>query len=726
MGIKQVKGPLTKGVARVPIVMQMEAVECGAACLTMIFAYYGRYIPLEKVREDCGVSRDGSNLKNMYLVAQNQGFEAKAFKLEYNRLKERASFPCIVFVEGGHFVVLNGFKKNAVYINNPAKGIIKMPEQDFIAIYSGFCMTLKPTDKFEPYGRPVTIFDFVKDQLKGTGKMVALVLLTTLIMTLVNMCLPGIDRFFVDQILVKSGVTVGLLFYTMYLTLVVIQLIALWIKSAYMIKLQGKMSITACTTFVWHLMSLPCRFYEQRMTGDLLERYNSNQELATNIINNITPVVLDVASLLFYALMMVSYSPLLAGIGIFSVLVNLFITRAISNQRTNITRVMAKNTAALNVATLSGIEMIETIKSSGVENNFFQNWADIYGDYSEQNMNLSKLAVRFGQIPDMISMLTSNIVIIIGAIWVMHGNWTIGILVAFNAYLSSFSAPAKSVENVSKVFLEMKTETERVQDVMHYSREYDLSKDEIEKGKSYRKLGDRLELKNITFGYNRLLPPLLKDFSLVLEAGKSIAIVGGSGSGKSTVAKLISGLQTPWSGSIMLDGTDIENIPREIRAISIGYVTQDTTFFESSIGDNIRMYDDTVESYDVILAARDVKIHKDILSREGGYSAELKERGANFSGGQRQRMSIARILARNPRILILDEATAALDAETEYGVMKAIYNRNISTVVISHRLSIIRDCDEIIVLEKGVIVDRGRHEYLMEHCPYYASLVTSV
>lgn len=725
MGIYKKRIPLSKGVAKVPVIMQMEAVECGAACLTMVFAYYGRFLPLEKVREECGVSRDGSNLKNMYLVAVDQGFETRALRLNLDRLKERATFPCIVFADGDHFIVLNGIRNGRFYVNDPARGIITLDEDAFARRYSGVCLIMSPTEKFSPCGRPASIFDFVSEQLKGAGNMVALVLLTALISTMVKILLPAIDRFFVDIIMITPDMELGILFYLLVLSLVGIQITALWIQAAYMTKLQGKMSIKACTGFVWHLMSLPCRFYEQRMSGDLLERYNSNQNLSTTIITNITPVVLDVASIIFYAAIMFTYSPLLATIGIISVLSNLFLSRFISNKRINIARVMSKQTANLNVATISAIEMIETIKASGVEKGFFQEWANYYGDYTKQNMNLAKLEYRVGQIPDLITSVTTNLVIIIGAIWVMKGNWTIGILVAFNAYLNSFITPARSAANTSQLFMEMRTEAERVQDVMQYSPELDLEYEGLNKDKEYRKLGDTLEMKHITFGYNRLLPPILEDFSFSMKAGMSVAIVGGSGSGKSTVAKLLAGIQKPWSGEILIDNTPISEIPREVLASSLSFVTQSTTFFEDRIVDNLKMFDNTIENYEIIMASRDVQIHEDIIAREGGYQAVLQEGGRNFSGGQRQRLSIARALANDPRILVLDEATAALDAETEFNVMKAIHERGITTLVISHRLSIIRDCDEIIVLKEGKIENRGKHEYLMENCKYYSDLITS-
>ena len=719
----KVRQPISKGVAHVPFVMQLEALECGAASLCMCLAYFGKHIPLEQIRKDCGVSRDGSNLKSIYLVAQNYGLKPAAFRYQTQSLLHKATFPCIIHWDFNHFIVLNGWRGKHVWINDPGRGLVKMTIDEFDQHFTGICLTLTPSEDFRAEGSPPSMWSFTKERLKGTGPMFALIIATSMIAAIISIITPAMSRFYIDGLLATfSNATPFFLFYTL---IALLQLGAIWIKSVYLLRLQGKMAIVANTSYVWHLLRLPVDFFAQRMAGDLLKRQEANQEIASTLISTFAPLALDAISMLFNLFVMFTFSPLLAAAGVLSVAVNLWLSRVIAKKRVNITRVKMTTDGKLNGMTISGIEMIETIKSAGAENGFFTKWADYECQYNDQVVQYNKLDQYLGQIPGLITLLTGNIVLFLGVALVMQGRWTVGIVSAFNGFLTAFSTPAASLIAAGQSYQEMRANMERIQDVLKYPTDVPEGPVDIDSLKDAQKLSGRLEMKNITFGYNRLLPPLLQDFSLSLEPGRSVALVGSSGCGKSTLARLILGTYEPWAGEILYDGKPRKEIDRSVFTGSVAAVNQDIFLFRDTIANNIRTGDRSIQEFEVIMAARDADIHTFIAQREGGYESMVSDGGRDMSGGQRQRIEIARALAQQPTLLILDEATSALDTESEHRIIKAITDQGISLVIISHRLSIIRDCDEIIVLNRGQIVDRGRHEELMARCETYQTMIAS-
>ena len=713
--------PIFKGIASVPVVMQLEALECGAAALDMVLAYFGLWIPLEQIRKDCGVSRDGSNLKSIYRAAKKYGLSPRAFKCDAETLKTEAAYPCIVFWEFNHFVVLDGFKKDRVYLNDPARGKITIPFEEFSKSYSGVCMMFEPSEDFQSGGRPASILKFAVQRLTGTLPVFMMVIMTTLIASLSGILMPAFSRFFVDHLLTRADTQWAGGFFVLLGLVILSQVLSLVIKAVYMLRLQGKMAAIANASFLWHILRLPVEFFEQRMAGDIVNRQQSNQQITNILINTFTPLLLDSLAMAFNLLIMINYSPFLALVGIISVGVNLILAHVISEKRINITRVQMRDAANLNGATVSGIDMIETIKSAGAENGFFTRWAGFQANANNQAVKFARLNQTLGQIPPLVSLLMSNLILFLGVRLIIRGEWTIGLVSAFTGYLTAFSNPAAMLINAGQQLQEMRTQMERVQDVFKYPLAE--GQEEALPDTDLAKLSGLVEMKNVTFGYNKLVDPILRNFSMRVEPGKSVAIVGPSGCGKSTAAKLLTGLYPAWEGEILFDGKPISQIPRSIFTSSAACVTQDITLFEDTIANNIRMWDKSIENFEVILAARDAVIHDDIIEREGDYSAPVLEGGKNFSGGQRQRIEIAGVLAQDPRIIIMDEATSALDSQTEYKIMKAIAARGITRIIISHRLSIIRDCEEIIVMKNGEILDRGTHSELLGRCEYYAELI---
>ena len=312
----------------------------------------------------------------------------------------------------------------------------------------------------------------------------------------------------------------------------------------------------------------------------------------------------------------------------------------------------------------------------------------------------------------------------VGVYLAMQGRFTVGMIMAFQGFLGSFISPATLLISAGQSLQEMRTEMERIEDVMRYPT--DVPEDEpVSDNCEYDKLSGNIEMKNVTFGYSRLAEPLIENFNLSLKTGSRVAFVGPSGCGKSTLSKLISGLYKPWSGEILFDGKKISEIDRSVFTGSLAVVDQDIILFEDTIANNIKMWDNSIEDFEMIMAARDAQLHEDIMQREGGYQYKMTEGGKDFSGGQRQRMEIARVLAQDPTIIILDEATSALDAKTEYNVVNSIKDRGITCIVVAHRLSTIRDCDEIIVMDNGRVAERGTHDELMKKGGMYAELVTN-
>ncbi len=714
--------PKRRGVARVPIVMQQETFECGAACLAMVMAYYGLYIPLEKVRKECGVSRDGSTLKSVYMVAQKHGFGTRAFRYEPETLRRKGIFPCIVHWDFNHFVVVNGFRGDRVIINDPAHGTVNLSLEEFDRSFTGICLMLEPTEEFKPCGKPESILAFARERLRGTSKMLWLIILTTLITSLIGILNPAFSRFFVDRMLMNGYFEWrGLFFFALVVT-GAMQLTAAWVKAVYLLKLQGKMAIVANTSFVWHILRLPLEFYGQRMAGDIVARQESNQEIANTLLSTLAPMALDFGTMLLYFILMLRYSTPLAAVGFISVIANLVLSRVIAKRRVNITRVQMHDAGKLNGLTISGIDMIETIKAAGAEEGFFSQWAGYHASYNDQVVKYSKLDQYLGQLPALISLLTGNVVLYIGVTLIMRGEWTIGLVMAFNGYLSAFSAPATSLLAAGQSFEEMRASMERVQDVLKCEPDVDYVKNE--QTEDYKKLSGELELKNVTFGYNELRPPLIEDFSLKIKRGENIAIVGGSGSGKSTLCNLITGLYKPWSGEILFDSKPASEYSRGVFTASVACVDQDIILFEDTIANNIKMWDNSIEDFEMKLAAWDAKLNDMVMQREGGYQYVLSDGGRDISGGQRQRIEIARALAQEPAILVLDEATSALDSQTENEIMRSIADRGITRIIVSHRISIIRDCDKIIVLQNGKVTDSGTHDELMKRCSFYVDLVT--
>ena len=724
MAEKTAGRPVRKGVAKVPMVMQLEALECGAACLCMLLAYYGKWIPLEQVRADCGVSRDGSTAKNILRAARNYGMKAQGSRFEPKMLRDRGRFPCIIHWEFNHFVVCNGFKGDRVWLNDPAEGTYSVSLEQFDQSFTGVVLMMEPGEAFEPGGKPKSAVSFIRKRLKGTEAAVLFVVLTTVIASLTGIVNAGFSRAFLDYLLPGTNPDWVTPFFIGMAAVAVIQIAAAWIQAFYSLRINGKMAAAGNVSYIWKVLRLPMNFFSQRMAGDIQARKESNAAIAENMVSTLAPLALNTGMLVFYLVVMFRYSWLLTLIGLSAMAVNFAMSRYISNKRINITRIAMRDEGKLAGATVGALDMIETIKASGAENGYFEKWSGYQASVNTQNVRFARINLYLGMIPEAVSRLLDVAVLILGVWLTMQGKFTEGMILAFQGFLYAFMDPAGRLISAGQTFQEMRTGMERIEDVMEYPDD-PVFDGKAESAEEISKLTGSLEMRNVTFGYSRLGPPLIEDFNLTLKPGQRVAFVGASGCGKSTLANLISGLYQPWSGEILFDGEPVSRIDRDAFTGSVAVVDQDIILFEDTIAANIKMWDTSIEDYEMIMAARDAKIHEDIMQRAGGYQYRITEGGRDFSGGQRQRLEIARVLAQDPTMIIMDEATSALDARTEFEVVESIRRRRITCVVIAHRLSTVRDCDEIIVMDRGKVAERGTHEELMALNGLYASLVTS-
>ena len=722
---KNVKQPVTGGTAKVPVIMQLEALECGAASLAMVMAYYGKWVPLEQVRADCGVSRDGSNAKNVYLAAQSYGFQVDAYRMDPETIREKGKFPCIIHWNFNHFVVLNGFRRGSAYINDPARGFVRIDAEEFDKSFTGIVITPVPGPEFHPEGKRKSTVAFARKRLAGAGAAVAFVMITAILAYLFGIVNPILSRVFMDRLLTGVNREWLIPFIGILIGLGILQVTVAWIQAIYSLKMNGKMSLIGSSTYMWKVLHMPMEFFSQRMAGDIQERRTANESIAGTLTETLAPLALHTIVMIVYLVLMLRRSLVLTAVGIIAIALNLLMLQIIARKRINITRVMQRDAGKLAATTVSGIEMIETIKASGAERGFFRKWAGYQASVNAQNVKAIRTNTLLGNIPMLINTLAGYAVLILGIWFIMRGEFTLGILQMFQGFLNAFMTPAMTLLSAGQTLQEMRTQMERVEDVMEYLEDQNTADSTGDNGETLEKLHGKVELRNVTFGYSRLAKPLIRNFSMTLKPGSRVAFVGASGSGKSTIAKLISGLYNPWEGEILFDGQPRSRYPRAVMTGSLAVVDQDIMLFDGTIAENIKMWDESIQDFEMILAARDAGIHEEILQREGGYDSRLTSGGKDLSGGQRQQLEIARVLAQDPSIIILDEATSALDAKTEYEVVKAIKDRGITCIVIAHRLSTIRDCDEIVVLDNGETAERGTHDELMQMDGAYKELVAN-
>ena len=705
---------------KVPQIMQMETVECGAASLTMILAYYGKWLTLEEVRTACGVNRDGSSAKSIMQAARRYGLNASGYRMNVKGLEGRQ--PAIIHWNFNHFVVFRGFdRKGRACINDPGSGPVRIPKDEFARHFTGICLTFSPTENFQRGGHPTSILSYVKKNLKGSGEALWLTIIFGLMAAFVSLVTPLFTRVFLDELMSGKNAGWASWFFAGMAVLAVFQFFLILLQTRYSQRIAGALALKGNKEYLQHVLRLPMPFFAMRNIGDLQHRMHLNETITHSLVQVLAPQVINIGLLVLYLVLMLSYSTWLTLTGVLAAVINLAIVRYFSTRRINRIRSMEQSEGQYYSATVSCIDNMESIKAAGAETGFFKYWSGLWAHRFNINCISDGEQTRMALLPVLVNGIVNMAVLVLGAFLILKGELTVGMLMAFQGFMGAFLSPVNSIVDASRKIVEMRSQMERVEDVMKYPEDHRDAEGEIVQGK----LGGLLELKDVTFGYSPLQPPLIENFNLRIEPGHSVAFVGTSGCGKSTLAKLISGLYKPWSGEILYDGRPIESISNEELTNSVAVIDQNIVLFDDTVAQNIRMWDPSIEDFTMIMACNDAKIRSDIVSRPEGFGTKIVKGGQNFSGGQRQRIELATALAKEPSILIMDEATSALDPKTEDEVMRRIRRIGPTQIIVAHRLSTIRDCDEIIVMDQGKILQRGKHEELMGVEGFYRDLMQS-
>ncbi|NJR52002.1 MAG: NHLP family bacteriocin export ABC transporter peptidase/permease/ATPase subunit [Leptolyngbyaceae cyanobacterium CSU_1_3] len=732
------KDPFTrrKLIRRTPSILQMEAVECGAASLNMILGYHGYTVALAELRQACGVSRDGSKASNVLNAARLYKLDAEGFKADISAI-QKLEPPYIVYWNFNHFLVVEGFYRDRVYLNDPATGPRSVSLAEFSESFTGVVLTFVPGAKFQRGGEKPSIRRPLRylqssalwSRLKSSVGSLMFCILIGFLLVLPGLATPAFSQVFIDQVILQGRQDwLRPLVIAMVITAVLTGLLKR-MQLQVLRQLKVKLAISMSSRFLRHLLYLPVSFYDQRFAGEISNRTQLNDRLAQLLSGQLVTTVISSVMVIFYAGVMWMYDWVLTLIGIAFVALNLIVLQLGARQRMDTNMRLMQVQGKADGQAIAGLQNMETLKASGAESDFFTRWAGYYAKAVNARQEMETLNQRMSLLPTLLSSLSVMLLLVVGGFRVMDGVLTIGKLIAFQSLMQQFMQPVGQIVQLGGDFQELTGNLARLDDVLKNESDPLVKLQLSSRGASQvitqPKLEGYLEIRNLTFGYSRTAPPLIENFNVSLKPGQRVALVGGSGSGKSTIAKLVAGLYQPWSGEILFDGKRREEIPRIVLVNSLAMVEQDVLLFSGSVRDNLTLWDTTIPDSNLVQACQDAVIQDVIMALPGGYDANLLEGATNLSGGQRQRMEIARTLVNNPPILLMDEATSALDSETERIISNNLRLRGCTCLIVAHRLSTIRDCDEIIVLERGKVVQRGSHDDLRRQPGHYLDLIRS-
>ena len=710
---------------RTPTLIQMEMVECGAAALGIILGYWGKYLPLTELRVVCGVTRDGSDSGNVMQAAENYGLKSDSYTCQVDELKE-LTLPLIVFWNFNHFLVVEGYSNTHIYLNDPAMGHRKIKIKDFEEGFTGYVMTFKPTETFVKSGTPQKLWPPLLSRLKGGGIGLSFILGVKILLMLKGFFIPVSIQFFYNNVLVNTSLNTSLILDSGLTYIFIISLIILTLGKTVISKLYSKFTISYSTKFFWHLLNLPVLFFSQRSGGEIAWRFSLNDSIANTLSCDLALGILNIFLILFYLVAIFIYNSPIAILGLITAVLNILLFFLINKSRNNSYMTMLQEYGKSMAYAIGILKSIEPIKSAGNESSAFSNFSGYYAKMTNAGRDINIKNIILVSFPPFTIQLCQVALLAIGTKEIFNGNLSIGAVLAIQALMSNFLSPINDVMNLSNSLQTMKINVQRLDDVLNNQR--DLSFEDLNKeneSQVFNKLEGYLEFKNVFFGYSKVEPPFIQDLSFQIQPGKRVAIIGPVGSGKTTISRLACGLYQPWSGEILYDGKTQSEISPRIVKNSLSLIDQNLFFFEGTIKENLTYWDELTPEDDLIQASKDACIHNVVTARNQGYEMKLNEGGSVFSGGQKQRLEIARGLVKNPSILVMDEITSALDTATEKEVSLNIRRRGCSCLIFAQRLSTIQDCDEIIVINQGCVLQRGTHDDLIKVPGPYKNLVIS-
>lgn len=708
-----------------PTVLQMEAMECGAAALGIILGYNKRFVSLPELRRVSGVSRDGVRASQIVHAAEKFGLQAKAMQVDANQALDMAP-PFIAFWNENHFLVVEGAKGDRVFLNDPAEGRRTVSFREFATSFSGVALELTPGPDFTRGGQRTTVIPSLLRWSRGSRRAIILVGAISLLLVVPTIVMSAVLKVFIDEVLVRKFDT--WLFPLLFgLTLAgLLSAVLTWFQQSVLLRLQIKFSVTITTSFMWHLLSLPVLFFTQRYSGDLIARLQSANFIASLLAGPAPMAVVSALSVIAYATVMAMFSLELTAIAILMMLLNLIAIALVQRRIRDLNASLLNTSAKITGAAMAGLQSMETLKATGSEGDFFSIWSGYQTNAVNASQKLNRMSALLMAAPAFLSAATTAAVLGAGALLIIYSDLSIGGIVAFQLILTNFIGPIHQLIGFNSRMQRATGHVNRLNDVFETPPDVLLTNQDKEaKDIQSTALTGRIELRDVSFAFSPADPPVIKNVSLAIEPGERIGLVGHSGSGKSTLLRLILGLYQPTQGEVLYDGKPLSDIDRQLMTSAIGWVDQESKLFEGTILENLTLWDHTAPFSSVVQGARDACIHSTIMARVGGYSARVQEGGSNFSGGQQQRMEIARALARQPTVLVLDEATSALDSNTEAQIVGNVLRRGITSLTVAHRLSTIRDCETIFVLEGGKIVESGGHRSLLSRKGVYSKLVSS-